>query len=155
MHIQLAEASQAPIIHSIMIQAFQEYENGVAPSSALEETVQSITEALKDGEQAFIGFIENNPVGMVRFRMQDTGIYFSRLSVVPEKQGQGIAKKLVAALEEYAVQNEKHMVRCKVRMNVPRNILLYESLGYWIYNEEIVHKPNGIEIKVALMKKQV
>ena len=40
-------------------------------------------------------------------------------------------------------------------MNVPRNITLYNSVGYKVYDEEIVHKPNGITIKVVAMKKQL
>ena len=40
-------------------------------------------------------------------------------------------------------------------MNVPRNSNLYNSVGYKVYDEEIVHKPNGINIKVVSMKKQL
>lgn len=29
------------------------------------------------------------------------------------------------------------------------------SLGYAVYDEEVVHKPNGINIKVVSMKKEL
>src|SRR5690606_38292998 len=105
-------------------------------SSALEETVQSISTALNEGEQSIIGFIDNVPVAMVRFQIKDEGLYFYRLSVVPERQGQGIAKELLKLLEEYAIQQKLPTIFCKVRMNVPRNIYLYQSLGYKITGEE-------------------
>ena len=92
---------------------------------------------------------------MVRFQVKKDHIYFSRLSVIPEKQGLGIAKALLKKLEEYAIKKELTKIQGKVRMNVPRNINLYNSVGYKVYDEEIVHKPNGINIKVIAMKKQL
>ena len=126
MKIILAEASDAPLIHDLMIQAFMEYKDDIPPSSALEETVQTISTALEDGEKALISYIGDEPVGMVRFRLNDNGVYFYRLSVIPEKQGQGIAKELVKSLDDYAKQNEKPTIRCKVRMTLPKNIKLYQ-----------------------------
>ncbi|WP_416825139.1 GNAT family N-acetyltransferase [Ectobacillus polymachus] len=155
MEIKFAEVSDAPLIHDLMIQAFMEYKDEVPPSSALEETVQSIAIALKNGEQGLIGYVEHEPVGMVRFQVKENGLYFYRLSVIPEKQGQGIAKKILKSLEEYANNKEISSLLCKVRMTVPKNIHLYRSIGYSIYNEEVVHKPNGININVVSMQKQL
>ena len=155
MKIVLAEVTDAPIIHDLMIKAFMEYKDEVPPSSALEETVETISTALEDGEKAFIGYIGDEPVAMVRFRLNDNGVYFYRLSVIPEKQGQGIAKEIIKSLDDYAKQNGKSTIRCKVRMTLPKNIQLYSSIGYRIYGEEVVHKPNGINIKVVSMKKQL
>lgn len=51
----LAEIKDAPIIHEVMIQAFQEYAAAPPPppSSALSETVESIEQGMQAGEQAF------------------------------------------------------------------------------------------------------
>ncbi|WP_342744306.1 GNAT family N-acetyltransferase [Bacillus alkalicellulosilyticus] len=102
MLIQSATSAQAPVIHELMIKAFMEYKNETPPSSALEETVQSVLEAMEKGEKALIAIEENSPVGMVRYQLKAEGLYFYRLSVIPEKQGWGIAKKLLKSLEEYA-----------------------------------------------------
>ncbi|MFC7393825.1 GNAT family N-acetyltransferase [Scopulibacillus cellulosilyticus] len=110
---------------------------------------------LEDGEQAFISYIDDEPAGMVRFRLNENSVYFYRLSVIPENQGQGIAKKLLKSLEDYLRQKEKASIQCKVRLTVSKNINLYSSMGYSIYDEEIVHKPNGINIKVVSMQKQL
>ncbi|WP_245676138.1 GNAT family N-acetyltransferase [Domibacillus iocasae] len=155
MQIKYATPSDAPTIHYLMIKAFEEYKDEVPLSSALEETTESITAALEDGEQALISYIHDEPVGMIRFRLKENGIYFYRLSVIPENQGKGIAKKLLKSLEEHAEQIKKTKVLCKVRMTVPKNIKLYNSLGYRIYDEELVYKPNGINIKVVSMMKQL
>ena len=149
MIINLAKISDAPVIYDLMIKAFMQYNNETPPSSALEETIQSVTEALDKGERALIAYEENNPVGMVRFQLENKGLYFYRLSVLPEKQRQGIAKRLLKSLEEYAEKDEVSTILCKVRMTVQKNIELYSSIGYEIYDEEVVHKPNGINIKVV------
>ncbi len=153
MKFKIAEVQDAQIIHHLMIQAFLEYKDEVPPSSALDETVESIKSDLENGEQAIISFLADKPVGMVRFRLKEKDVYFYRLSVLPEKQGQGIAKKLITYLEKHAVKYEKSLICCKVRMDVPKNITLYESLGYHKYDEEVVHKPNGKKVNVIAMKK--
>ncbi|MED1472689.1 GNAT family N-acetyltransferase [Bacillus salipaludis] len=155
MVINSAKSSDAPVIHDLMIKAFMEYKNETPPSSALEETVQSVLDAFKKGEKALIAFEENKPLGMVRFQLKDEGLYFYRLSVIPEKQGKGIAKKILKSLEAYANKVGITTILCKVRMTVPKNIQLYSSIGYDIYDEEVVHKPNGINIKVVSMKKEL
>lgn len=153
MKFQLAKATDAPLIHHLMMEAFMEYKDTIPPSSALEETVESIQTALMDGEQAFIAYLSEKPVGMVRFKTSENELYFYRLSVLPEEQGKGIAKNIIQALEQYAKDKKLPAISCKVRMEVPRNIQLYRSLGFTVEHEEIVHKPNGIQLKVVSMKK--
>jgi ribosomal protein S18 acetylase RimI-like enzyme len=92
---------------------------------------------------------------MIRFQFKENGIYFYRLSVVPEQQGKGIAKGILIWLEDYANSNLEPFIFCKVRMTVPKNIKLYHSLEYYIYDEEIVHKTNRIGVKVVSMKKEL
>ena len=123
------------------------------PSSALSETVFSIEQAFNDGEQAFIAYVDEQPGAMVRFTMNDKGIYFFRLSVILERRGHGLAKALIAAIEKYACTQGKLISECKVRMDVLRNIALYQSLGYVITKEEVIENRNGIAIPVVTMAK--
>ncbi len=153
MNITVAEISDAPVILDLMIRAFEEYKHAKPPTSALKETVESITAAMEDGEQALIGYIEEEPVAMVRLLLNDDSLYFSRFSVVPEKRGQGIAKKILRYLEDYASQHEKTVIACKVRADVSKNITLYQSIGYNIYEESILHRDDGTSIAVVSMKK--
>lgn len=153
MEIVVASVKDAKVVHEIMLQAFKEYEQATPPSSALSETVMSIEQALSSGEQALIAYIEAQPVAMVRFTVNNQSIYFFRLSVIPEKQGHGLAKALIAEIEKYACTQGKLISECKVRMDVPRNIALYQSLGYVITKEEVVENLNGIAIPVVTMAK--
>ncbi len=157
MEIVLAESKDAPpVIHQVMLQAFQEYEKATPPSSALSETVDSIEQAMQQNEQAFIGYINKQPVAIARFTLSSKGIYFYRLSVIPERQGQGLAKVLICQLEQYALSKGGVTIsRCKVRMSVPRNIELYRSLGYVVTTEEMVKNRNGNSLAIVTMEKRL
>ena len=155
MEIKQADVADAAIIHHVMLEAFQVYKNETPPSSALEETLQSVSNALERGEKALIAMEENNPVGMVRFQLKNEELYFYRLSVIPEKQGRGIARKILKALEEYADKMNVTTVLCNVRAALPKNVQLYRSIGYEVYDEEILYRPNGITVKVVSMRKEL
>lgn len=155
MGIILANSKDAQVVYKLMLQAFKEYEHATPPSSALSETVESIEQALNNGEQALISYMEDQPVAMVRFTLSNQGIYFFRLSVIPEKQGQGLAKALIVELENYARAQGKRISECKVRMNVPRNIELYRSLGYVITKETIGENRNGFSLPIVTMEKKL
>ncbi len=155
MEIMLAQLKEAPIILDVMLQAFKEYEHATPPSSALNETVESIKDGMERGEYAFIAYLDEQPVAMVRFTFSDNSVYFFRLSVIPSKQGQGLAKALLKELEHHALANGKTISECKVRMSVPRNIELYRSLGYVITKEEKGENLNGFSLSIATMEKQL
>ncbi|WP_226666276.1 GNAT family N-acetyltransferase [Metabacillus litoralis] len=138
-----------------MMKAFVEYRNEIPPSSALDETVQSISNSLEKGEKALIALEDNIPVAMVRFQLSNEGLYFYRLSVIPEKQGKGIAKTILKHLEEYAIKAGVNTMLCKVRSSVQRNIQLYLSTGYKVSEEQVVFNPNGVSIKVVSMEKKI
>ncbi|MCU7707857.1 GNAT family N-acetyltransferase [Priestia sp. JV24] len=150
----LAQPEDAATVHDLMLQAFSVYRDSVPPSSALDETIESIMQSLKHGKEAVILYVENKPVAMARFTLEETSLYFYRLSVIPAFQGKGMAKQLIQWLETYAKECGKKSLSCKVRMSVSRNIALYESMGFYIEEKEIVHR-GGVDIPVVNMKKEI
>ncbi|GLH64482.1 GNAT family N-acetyltransferase [Parageobacillus sp. G301] len=154
--IRLANAEDAHLIHQIMVLAFEEYRNMDVPSSALNETVSSIEESLKNGsEKALLCFGDGVPLGSVRFKTDKNSLYFFRLSVCPEARGRGIAKSMLSWLENYAKEHGKTEIWCRVRMSIPQNIQLYKSVGYIVCKEEVVTNPNGFPVKTVVMKKGI
>jgi len=150
----LAQPEDAATVHDLMLQAFSVYRDSVPPSSALDETIESVMQSLKHGKEAVILYVENKPVAMARFTLEETSLYFYRLSVIPAFQGKGMAKQLIQWLETYAKECGKVSLSCKVRMSVSRNIALYESMGFYIEEKEIVHR-RGVDIPVVNMKKEI
>lgn len=150
--IRIAIPEDAEILHRILQAAYAEYRHLEVSSSALDETVDSITRALRQGERAIVAEVGGRPVGSVRFCLGNEELYFFRLAVIPEARGKGLAKAMLAWLETYAVRKGKKIIRCKARFAIPRNISLYLSVGYHIGGEETVIE-NGVPLRLATMVK--
>jgi len=154
--IRLAKAEDAHLVHKIIMSAFEEYRNLDVPSGALNETVSSIEESLRSrAEKALLYFQDGVPLGTVRFKTDKTSLYFFRLAVCPEARRKGIAKSMLSWLENYAQEHGITEICCKVRMSIPENIQLYQSVGYAVFKEEAVTFPNGVQLKIASMKKKI
>lgn len=153
--IRLAQPAEAAVVHAIMLDAYEEYRNGEAPSSALKETEDYISTLLADRrEEAVLCFAGELAAGTVRFRVED-GLYFLRLAVRRDCQGRGIAKAILAWLEDYARSQWLTRIWCRVRRSVPRNVRLYESLGYVAVEEYVVVRKDGAQVPVATMVKSL
>ncbi|QXE00789.1 GNAT family N-acetyltransferase [Terribacillus sp. DMT04] len=154
--ILLAKLSHAEEIHRTMLAAFEEYRFSNAPSSALEETVDTIASSLRNGEEkAFLFWREKKVIGVVRFKEQKEHVYFFRLSVRPEERRRGVARQLIAALERYAASRRLFTLQCQVRLSVAKNIALYEQNGFYISDRTTVRKQNGTRIETVHMTKEL
>ncbi|GAB2564768.1 GNAT family N-acetyltransferase [Gracilibacillus alcaliphilus] len=153
--IILAGLEDSQIIYDVTMMAYEEYRQEIPPSSALDETVEQMQTALADGQEALLLTYQQRPSAAVRFTVEEDYLYFSRLAVIPEVRGKGFAKAILHKLESYAETKNVTEIRCKVRASVPRNISLYQSLGYQIVSEEIMAKPNSVQLRVVTMSKQL
>ncbi|RSL29393.1 GNAT family N-acetyltransferase [Salibacterium salarium] len=156
MKIIEANPEEAETVRIVMQSAFEEYKQDSPPSGAMEETTESIQKAVQNQEEtAAVCYIDNTAVGVVRMREEEDSMYFFRLSVLPEKRGNGIGMALVQWVEKKAASLGKTTVYCKVRASTPQNVKRYERLGYYIFDRYIVEKPDKPAFKVISMKKQV
>ncbi|MEK4229860.1 GNAT family N-acetyltransferase [Solibacillus sp. FSL H8-0538] len=154
MRIRYATIEERALLLELMHDAFSEYKNDPIPSSALQETVQDIINAAEIGEQALI--IENDEnlaVGMVRYLFIGDSLYFHRLSVRKTEQAKGYAKKLLIELEHEAISHGKHYIKCRVRANSSKNMVLYINFGYMQYGEQWVEKVDQQKVLNALLEK--
>jgi ribosomal protein S18 acetylase RimI-like enzyme len=153
-YIREATPEDADTIHALMHIAFEEYRTAIPPSSALEETSESILEALRDqGESAAILYEDDTATAMVRFKYVDDAIYFFRLSVIPARRKRGYARQLVKWIEKQGVTKGMNISRCKVRQSVQNNLVLYQNMGYEIVNQELVVRPAGTVKALTVEKK--
>lgn len=60
---------------------------------------------------------------------------------------------MLSQLEKYAYDNFKLKIACRDRATLPKNISLYESMGYFVSKEEVVTNPNGYLVKTVVMEK--
>lgn len=154
MEIRIADETDLPVVHMLMLEAFEEYRFLDVPSSALNESLETLQISINtDKEKAILSSINNIPLGSCRFTIKEDRVYFSRVAVKPTSRGKGIAKAMLHWLEKYALDNHKGIMECRVRASLPKNILLYESMGYHVCREEVVTNPNGYIVKTVVMEK--
>lgn len=156
LEIRLANEKETTIVHRLMLEAFEEYRFLEVPSSALNESLDTLLNALKNGsEKVLLCFVDGEPLGSSRFKIKGDSLYFSRLSVTPHARGKGIAKAILLWLEKYASENGKMKIECRVRASLSKNISLYEAMGYIVSEEEVVTNPNGYPVKTVVMEKNL
>lgn len=149
----LIETQDTALLHSIMQQAFAEYRHDTSPSSALDESTDSIKLELHNGMRAFVWQHQQQTVAMVKTQWQHDALYFARLAVLPSTRGQGHAKHLLVALAQLALTQHYTAMECKVRAEVSRNVALYQGLGFVCVASETVHKENGTAVPTLTMRK--
>jgi len=152
MEIKEATIDHVQDLHETMILAYQEYIHIPASSSALDETIESITVKLKSGEEGLLVYDNDKAVASVRYLVEDDALFFERLSVIPEYRGKGIAHLLLETLEEITRAKGYKKIRCKVRMSLTKNMNMYRAFGYTQYGQTIFPL-RGIQIDVAKMEK--
>jgi GNAT superfamily N-acetyltransferase len=138
--ISLREATpdDAPLVHRLMLAAYEEYRDTLVPASgAFEESVEDVRQAIADGG-AVIVRLDGEPVGCGRFEFAPdrSFIEVGRLSVLPAYRGRGLATRMLAWFEARAAALGIPEVRLGVRLALPRNIALYERAGYEVYDYE-------------------
>ncbi|PLR78970.1 GNAT family N-acetyltransferase [Bacillus sp. V3-13] len=154
--IKLGKREDIATAYKLMLEAFEEYRYLEIPSSALNESETSIENSFMNGaEKILLCFLNGTPVGTLRFSTKLQSLYFSRVSVPPYARGKGLAKAMLLWLENYAIKDGKTKIECRVRMSLPKNIRLYESIGYKLHKEETVTNPNGFQVKTVIMEKLI
>ena len=101
------------------------------PSAALTETPDSLAARFGRGGAVFVARLDGNIVGAVCADPRPDGsIYLDRLAVDPEMAGHGIARALVAAVEDFARREGHDRVTLGVRLLLTDNIAMFRHLGY-------------------------
>ncbi len=155
LEIREARAGEAARVYAITRSAFLEYASDVPPPSALFENEAEVVGELAEGSHhALLAERDGKALGCVRYELDRRGLHFFRLAVLPSARRQGVAKALLARLEEVARTHEKSRIWCHVRPKVSQNVALYESVGYMRNGEDVMVR-NGFVIPVGVMEKWI
>ncbi len=148
--IEFVGSERAVEVHALMLAAFSEYDSVLTvPSSAVSETVEDVAAHIALGG-AVLAMVGEEAVGSGRFELRVDHVYIGRLSVLPEHRGLGIGALMMLAIEQQAAANGSPEARIGVRTMLPKNIALYERLGY-VVTDRYQH-PRGDEIIVDMAK---
>lgn len=113
------------------------------------ETLDEMTEQFKI--YTFLkAVVDGEIIGSVRGCMQDGFAYIERLIVHPDKQNQGIGRKLMAAIEQ---KFDTPVFRLFTGHLDDKNISLYSKLGYVIYGEKVQITPTLFFVNMEKINK--
>ncbi|MGQ0584337.1 MAG: GNAT family N-acetyltransferase [Reyranella sp.] len=152
--LRAASAADAPAIAATIAGAFMQYRGRLVPeSSAFRETPEAITSQLAAGSSVIVAERNGTMIGCVVAEVLDGDLYFGRLAVLPEARGLGLAKRLIAAVENEARARGLPGVRLGVRIALEANQRLFNSLGYREISREAhpgFDHPTSINMRKAL-----
>ncbi len=127
---RLAGPDDAPEIVAVIHRGFAQYGGKLAPpSGALGETVATVAERLGD-ERCIVALDGASLIGCVFYEVRDKEVYFSRLAVLPDYRGRGLARRLIAEVEAAARAARIAAVTLGVRIALTDNIAFFAALGY-------------------------
>jgi ribosomal protein S18 acetylase RimI-like enzyme len=152
--LRTASAADAPVIAATIAAAFAQYRGRLVPeSSAFRETPEAIVGQLANGSSAIVAERNGAMMGCVMTEVLEGDLYFGRLAVLPAARGLGLAKRLIAAVEDEARRRGLPGVRLGVRIALPDNQRLFASLGYREISREAhpgFDHPTSINMRKAL-----
>jgi ribosomal protein S18 acetylase RimI-like enzyme len=149
--ITSASADEASILHDITRRAFAEYVGLLNPTPAcLTESVREVAAAVRRGG-AIIARVDGFPAASARYEVLDGHLYVSRVAVLPEHRGCGLAVELMGALDAVAESLGLETLQLQTRLNLPRNIRLYEKLGFQVI--DTWQTESGSDVQVLMEKR--
>jgi predicted N-acetyltransferase YhbS len=128
--LRLAMHDDAADIVSVIRRAFAQYDGKlVPPSGALHETEATVAARI-DTERCIVAFDGASPIACIFYKRVGDQLYFSRLAVLPDRRGEGLAQRLVAEVEAAARTAGLAAVTLGVRIALPGNVAMFAALGY-------------------------
>jgi ribosomal protein S18 acetylase RimI-like enzyme len=126
-----ATAADAAVLAATIAAAFEQYRGKLVPESgAFRETADGIARELAGDAGAIVAERNGAVVGCVMTSLLEGDLYLGRLSVLPAARGLGLAGRLIEAVEAEARARGLPGVRLGVRIALPANQKLFNSLGY-------------------------
>lgn len=134
--IREASDDELIVVHRVMVEAFMEYDGVLQPGSgALRETVDSIRGKIAGRGGAILVRDGLEVIGSAQYYAERDYLYIGRVSVVPERRGEGIGKRIMSHLEGLAREKNIARTRIGVRLSIPDNIAYYTKMGYAVIEE--------------------
>jgi ribosomal protein S18 acetylase RimI-like enzyme len=128
--IRQAEDNDAVGVTAVIHAAFEPYRGRLVPdSSAHAETVDTVRGKMANGG-AVLAEQDGRLVAATLFEREGDALYIGRLAVLPEARRNGLAPRLVEAVEAIARERGIRRLTLGVRLALDDNIRLFTRLGF-------------------------
>ena len=132
--VRLAERQDAAAISDVIFSAFSHFREHYTPEAfeVVASTPEEILSRFDEGPQ-WVASADGEIVGTVSLTVEDGDLYVRSMAVAPQAQGQGVAHKLLDAIDEYAAGTEFDRIFLYTTYFTPGAKRLYEKHGYaWV-----------------------
>jgi tRNA threonylcarbamoyladenosine biosynthesis protein TsaE len=149
--LRVAEVGPAAVepVLDVIRAAFADRPTLDPPSTALEETVESVAAVLaQDG--GLLATLDGRPVGALLFGRDLETLRLRRVSVVPEAQQQGVARALLGTALDVGRARGLRRVSLLARAELPATVAFWTRAGFGRLSDgDGVHLTLGLELPVA------
>jgi tRNA threonylcarbamoyladenosine biosynthesis protein TsaE len=148
--VQVAEVGPAAVedVLAIVRAAFTDRVPLQPPSTALEETVESVAAVLaQDG--GLVATLDGRPVGALLLGRELDSLLLRRVSVLPEAQQQGVARMLLRTALDVGRARGLRRVQLSARAELPETVGFWTRAGFGEVARDGVHLTLARELPVA------
>jgi tRNA threonylcarbamoyladenosine biosynthesis protein TsaE len=124
-----ATPDDAVLVRDVIHAAFEARLHVDPPSTALDETVDSVREVL-DQHGGLLCRVDGVPAGALLFDVDGEALAMRRVSVVPHFQSRGVASALVGVAEEIAASRGYDDMTLRARSELPATLVFWARRGY-------------------------
>jgi predicted N-acetyltransferase YhbS len=136
MNVELRGATEedSPTLARVIALAFEEHRGKLTPpSSSLNKSPEAVRQELQT-TKAIVACKYDEVVGCVFYSPREDFVYLAHLAVLPDYRGLGIAKALMQAVEQKALEQNLSKVRLSVRLALEKTRAFYERTGYTFHS---------------------
>ncbi len=127
--IQIVDGSRAADVVAVVHEAFANRPPLDPPATALDETEESVREAL-DAHGGLLVEHEGKPVGALLLEPRGRLLGLRRVGVLDSVRGLGVAAKMANRAEEIAAARKFGGLEIEARLELPKTIEFWARLGY-------------------------
>ena len=132
-YLQKAQAKDEAFVKKLTKETMQKYVNETwADTTSREDYFVQNTFNQKETQ---IVYKNNEAIGWISLTESETDIYIGGIHLLSSAQGQGIGKKLLSDVIEQGKGKQKSLSLMVLKVNPAK--ILYERLGFSVYNESI------------------
>ena len=127
--IQVVDGSRAADVVAVVHEAFANRPPLDPPATALDETVESVAEAL-DAHGGLLAEHEGKPVGALLLEPRGRLLGLRRVGVLDSVRGLGVAAKMATRAEGIAAARKFGGLEIEARIELPKTVEFWRKLGY-------------------------
>jgi ribosomal protein S18 acetylase RimI-like enzyme len=119
------------------------------------QSAEKIEEKMAAGENYYMAFLYGRLIGYMAARLEEDGMFLSKLYIEKDFRGRGIAGQFIELLVDETKANGKDRISLTVNKNNLTSISIYKKMGFRIEGEVVTDIGDGFVMDDYVMVKHV